>query len=190
VAGIHASENGAQDLYLGAKLPLIEQRQYLPEIALIPQMTVPTGSRSVTAGRVLPGLNVDCGWQVIQGLFNIELLIATNEVRDDGHRSHLEVATGLTAAVQLTRDLEAFVEWDAFYSAGASGAGFSHSQCQSSRISPYGRNGAGWLDSSRLMPERRLRNSRRRLACAPAFSQDINKVEYLSSAGKVGLTLA
>src|SRR4029077_14809279 len=83
VASIHASENGAQDLYLGAKLALIEQRQYLPEIALIPQMTVPTGSRSVTAGRVLPGLNVDCGWQVIQGLFNIELLIATNEVRDD-----------------------------------------------------------------------------------------------------------
>ena len=122
VAGVHSRENGAQDLYLGAKLALIEQRQYLPEIALIPQMTVPTGSRSATADRVLPGLNVDCGWQVIPGLFNIELLIATNQVRDDVHHSHLEVATGLTAVVQVTRDLEAFVEWDAFYVAGGSGA--------------------------------------------------------------------
>jgi outer membrane putative beta-barrel porin/alpha-amylase len=121
VAGVHNRENGAQDLYLGAKLALIEQRQYLPEIALIPQLTVPTGSRSITADRVLPGLNVDCSWQVIQDLFAIELLIATNEVRDDVHRFHVEVATGLTAVVQVTRDLEAFIEWDAFYLPGASG---------------------------------------------------------------------
>jgi len=38
----------AQDLYLGAKLALTVQRQYLPAIALIPQMTVPAGSRAVS----------------------------------------------------------------------------------------------------------------------------------------------
>jgi Putative MetA-pathway of phenol degradation len=122
----HATENGAQDLYLGMKFALIEQRQYLPQIALIPQMTIPTGSRSVTAGKVLAGLNVDSAWRVIPHLLNIELLIATNEVRDDIHHSHLEVATGTTAVVQVTRNLEAFVEWDAFYAAtaprGAGGA--------------------------------------------------------------------
>jgi outer membrane putative beta-barrel porin/alpha-amylase len=117
--GAHTTENGAQDLYLGAKFALMEQWRYLPEIALIPQMTVPTASKSVTAGKVLPGLNVDCTWQLIPGVFNIELLIATNEVRDDIHRSHVEVATGATAVVQLTRNLEAFVEWDAFYPADA-----------------------------------------------------------------------
>ena len=120
VSDARRHEKGAQDLYVGVKVALIEQIQYLPAIALIPQMTVPTGSADVTAGRVLPGLNVDCSWQVIKDLFNIELLIATNDVRDDVHRSHVEVATGLTAAANVRRDLEAFVEWDAFYPAGHS----------------------------------------------------------------------
>lgn len=121
VAGVRTSANGAEDLYLGAKLALSEQKRYLPEIALIPQMTVPTGSRAVSAGRVLPGLNVDCGWEVIKERFNIELLVATNRVRDDEHRSHLELASGLTSAVHLSRKLEAFIEWDAFYSVQGTG---------------------------------------------------------------------
>jgi len=60
-AGVRTSASGPQDLYLGVKLALAEQKHYLPQIALIPQMTVPTGGRAVTAGRVLPGLNVDRG---------------------------------------------------------------------------------------------------------------------------------
>lgn len=117
VGGLRTTANGAQDLYLGAKLALIEQWRYVPEVALIPQMTVPTGSKSLTAGRVLPGINVDCSWKVIPSLFSIEVVIATNQVRDDVHQSHLEVTTGLTGVVQLTHNLEAFAEWDAFYSA-------------------------------------------------------------------------
>jgi hypothetical protein len=125
VGGLRTTANGAQDLYLGAKLALIEQWQYVPEVALIPQMTVPTGSRSLTAGRVLPGINIDCSWKVIPSLFSIEVVIATNQVRDDIHQSHLEVTTGLTGVVQLTHKLEAFVEWDAFYSASAPAAASS-----------------------------------------------------------------
>jgi hypothetical protein len=121
--GVRTSANGAQDLYLGVKVALTEQRQYLPEIALIPQMTVPSGSRAVTAGRVLPGLNVDCGWEVIKERFNIELLVATNRVRDDAHHSHVEVASGLTGVFGVTRHLEAFVEWDGFYPVGGTGQG-------------------------------------------------------------------
>jgi hypothetical protein len=109
------------DLYVGAKLALTEQRGYLPAIAVIPQMTVTDANRADADGRVLPGLNVDCGWELLKDRFAIELLIATNRVRDDAHGSHLEVATGLTAVVNLRRDLEAFVEWDAFYPVAASG---------------------------------------------------------------------
>jgi len=116
--GVRKSANGAQDLYLGVKLALTEQMQYLPQIALIPQLTVPTGSKAVTAGRVLPGLNVDCGWEVIKNRFNLELLVATNRVADDGRRSHVELTTGLTGSFPLTRKLGGFVEWDAFYPVG------------------------------------------------------------------------
>jgi hypothetical protein len=114
VAGVRTSVHGAQDLYLGVKLALVEQQGLLPEIALIPQMTVPTGSRAVGAGKVLPGLNVDCAWEVIKERFSIELLIATNDVQDDAHRAHVELATGLTGVFALTPKLEAFGEWDAF----------------------------------------------------------------------------
>ena len=115
-----SSGRGVDDVYLGVKLAVSEQWLYVPRIAVIPQMTVPIDTRTGNAGPVLPGLNVDCSWDVVKGLFNIELLVATNRVLDDAQRSHLEVATGLTAAVNVRRDLELFIEWDAFYSpAGA-----------------------------------------------------------------------
>jgi len=84
VAGTTTRESGAQDLYLGVKLALIEQDGYVPQIALIPQMTVPTGSKAVTAGRVLPGLNVDCGWEVIQGRFQIAGVLVRHRQRHVG----------------------------------------------------------------------------------------------------------
>jgi hypothetical protein len=88
---------------------------------LIPQMTVPTGSAAETAGRVLPGLNADFSWEVIESRFTVELLVANNAVRDDVGAHH-ELATGLTGVLQLTPKLEAFAEWDAFYPTGAPGA--------------------------------------------------------------------
>jgi Putative MetA-pathway of phenol degradation len=59
ISGIRSTLTGIQDLYFGAKIALNGQKRYLPEIALIPQMTVPTGNHEATGGRVLPGLNVD-----------------------------------------------------------------------------------------------------------------------------------
>ncbi len=120
-AGTTTSANGAQDLYLGIKLALTEQKGLLPTMALIPQTTVPTGSSAVTAGTALPGLNVDCSWEVIKELFSIELLVANNRVKDDTGGTRHELATGLTGAFQLTRQLEVFVEWDAFYPVGGIG---------------------------------------------------------------------
>jgi Putative MetA-pathway of phenol degradation len=111
--------SGAQDLYLGMKLGLTEQKGLLPQIAIIPQMTVPTGSSTLTAGRILPGLNVDLGWEVVKDFFGIELLIANNFVQDNMHNTGFQVATGLTGLVQITKKLEAFAEWDAFYPTGS-----------------------------------------------------------------------
>src|SRR5262249_19830613 len=75
---ITKSANGAQDLYLGVKLALTEQKGLLPTMAIIPQTNVPTGSPSVTAHQALPGLNIDCSWEVVKDFFGIELLIANN----------------------------------------------------------------------------------------------------------------
>ena len=108
-------DGSVSDTYVGIKLALTEQLGYFPQVAIIPQMTIATESHSEVDGRVLPGLNVDCSWEVIKNRFNVELLIATNRVRDDTRGTDLEIATGLTAAVNPWRNLEVFAEWDAFY---------------------------------------------------------------------------
>src|SRR5262249_40043001 len=119
----------AQDLYLGMKLALTQQRDLLPAIAVIPQMMVPTGSSDFTADRVLPGLNVDMSWEIVKNFFSVEVLIADNEVAgkyaSEIHTSHFETATGITAAF-LTKKLEAFAEWDATYQIDGSERGPRH----------------------------------------------------------------
>jgi hypothetical protein len=110
---------GAQDLYLGMKFALTQQKGLLPAIAVIPQMTVPTGSSTLTSNRVLPGLNVDMSWEIVKNFFSVEVLVGNNEVAgkyaDEIHTSHFETSTGITGVFQVTRKLEAFAEWDAIY---------------------------------------------------------------------------
>ena len=88
------SLTGIQNLYVGATVALNGQKRYLPEIAWIPQMTVPTGNHEVTGGQVLPGLNVDGNWAVMKNRYSIEFVVANNRIADDTHHSHFELATG------------------------------------------------------------------------------------------------
>jgi len=105
--GMTAVRSGAQDLYLGMKFALTPQKDVLPAIAVIPQMTVPIGSSTLTANRVLPGLNVDMSWEILKNFFSIEMLIGNNEVAgkyaDEIHTSHFETSTGITAVFQVTK---------------------------------------------------------------------------------------
>jgi len=130
IGGMTNVRSGAQDLYLGMKLALTQQRDLLPAIAVIPQMMVPTGSSDFTADRVLPGLNVDMSWEIVKNFFSVEVLIADNEVAgkyaSEIHTSHFETATGITAAFQVTKKLEAFAEWDATYQIDGSERGPRH----------------------------------------------------------------
>ncbi|WP_419856657.1 transporter [Candidatus Palauibacter irciniicola] len=49
------TETGMEDLYLGTKLLLAEQEGLRPALAILPQVTVPTGSDAFTSDRTLPG---------------------------------------------------------------------------------------------------------------------------------------
>jgi hypothetical protein len=110
---------GAQDLYLGVKVALTPQRRFLPEIAVIPQMTVPKSSPSATTGRTLPGVNIDGTWEIAKNRYGIEVVVGNNRIADDSQHTHIETSTGFTNVFQLSRKLEAFGEWDAFYPSGA-----------------------------------------------------------------------
>jgi hypothetical protein len=114
-------DTGAQDLYLGCKLALTEQQKYLPEIAIVPQMTVPSGRSPFSAREVLPGLNTDMSWDIVKDRFSVEAVIAVNGAVDDVRHTYVLIDHGVTLVYYPTKNLESFIEWDAFYPAGAIG---------------------------------------------------------------------
>lgn len=101
--------SGREDLYLGVKLGLTEQRAYLPETALVLQATVPTGPARLTAGRTRPGLNLICGWDV-NDFLSMGASTQGNSAMDEGGHAYLELAQSLTVGYSLTEKLGAYTE--------------------------------------------------------------------------------
>lgn len=100
---IMRSTSGSEDLYLGAKFALTSQFGILPEMVLLPQMTVPTGHPAFTAGKVLPGLSWLYGWDVLEWLTfagSTQANMAVDDVDD-----YLEFAQSLTIGYTLTERL-------------------------------------------------------------------------------------
>lgn len=110
--------SGGEDLYLGTKLALTEQKKYLPETALIIQANVPTGSSNLTTGKTLAGLNYLYGWDVNDFLSFGGSTQGNSTVDDSGH-TYLELAQSLTVGYTLTEKLGAYTEWFAFFPTGA-----------------------------------------------------------------------
>jgi Putative MetA-pathway of phenol degradation len=111
--------NGAEDLYLGVKLALTEQKKYLPETALILQTTVPTGADELSADELLPGINFLFGWDVIEDCLSAGGSLQANRNVDDSDHFYVEVAQSLAVGYELSRRLGAYTEWFAFFPAGA-----------------------------------------------------------------------
>lgn len=116
--GSGASDSGIEDLYLGAKLELTRQAGRLPALALLPQMTLPTGSTLFSAGRALPGVNFVYSWDVPGGLSlagstQVNLAVAD----DDG--SYPEWAQSAVAGAGLGTRGGVYGEWFAFLPTGA-----------------------------------------------------------------------
>lgn len=110
---------GAEDLYLGMKIALTPQEGILPEMAIIPQMTVPTGARAFTNNETLPGVNWLYAWD-----FNDFLSLAgssqINMTLDPSTTDkYLEYAQSFSFGYSLTDKLGAYTEWFAFFPSGA-----------------------------------------------------------------------
>ena len=113
------SASGAEDLYLGVKLGLTEQKQVLPEMALILQTTVPTGHSEFTGGKMQPGFNWLYGWDVVPDRLTFGGSTQANRVYDEINHGYIELAQSLTIGYGLTDRLSAYTEWFAFFPAGA-----------------------------------------------------------------------
>ena len=116
--GSGASDTGIEDLYLGAKLELTRQAGRLPAFALIPQMTLPTGSTLFSDGRALPGVNLVYGWDLPGGLSLAGSTQVNLAVADDDD-SYPEWAQSAVAGGGLGARAGVYGEWYAFLPAGA-----------------------------------------------------------------------
>ena len=106
--------SGSEDLYLGFKIALTEQCGILPEMAIMPQMTVPTAGSAFTENETLPGINWLYSWELSE---NVALGGSTqgNQAIDDSGADFLELAQSLTVGVGLTEQLGSYFEWYAFF---------------------------------------------------------------------------
>lgn len=119
--GVFDSGSGGRDLYLGAKLGLTLQQGILPEMALVPQMTVPTGSDTFTSDRVLPGVNWLYGWD-INDFLSCGGSTQANKSVDEDDDSFTLVAQSFTIGYSLTERIGAYTEYFGLYPSGATSA--------------------------------------------------------------------
>ncbi len=110
--------SGSEDLYLGVKLDLTEQCEYRPDMALIIQATVPTGSDTRTADEFLPGVNWIYGWDLSD---DVSLAGSTqvNRAVDDTGNAYSEFAQSVALGVGLTDCLGSYFEYYGFYPSSA-----------------------------------------------------------------------
>lgn len=116
---------GSDDLYIGAKLALAEQRGIFPEVAIFPQFRLPTGCDAFSNDEVLPGYNLAYSWMLNDWL-EIECNSQMNRRRDDTGHFYTEVIQTLNVEYELTERIGAFTEWFVFIPSGAITAQTEH----------------------------------------------------------------
>ncbi|MEX1232553.1 MAG: transporter [Planctomycetaceae bacterium] len=125
IGGARNTTSESKEIYVGFKLALTEQRGWLPEMALVPQLTVPTGSNGFTTNETLPGMNWLYGWDINDTL-STGGSTQFNRAIDDSGEAYIEFAQSWTVGYGLTDELGAYTEWFAFFPNGADTARVEH----------------------------------------------------------------
>lgn len=102
-----------EDLYVGIKIALSEQRGTVPQLAVMLQGTFPTGDDRLSNDRVLPGAAILAGWSTT-GRWSYAAGVQMNRVGMLG----VEIAPSIAAGFQLTPALKAYSEWFALLPSG------------------------------------------------------------------------
>ncbi|NND96496.1 MAG: transporter [Pirellulaceae bacterium] len=111
--------SGSDDLYLGFKIGLTAQQGVLPEMAIIPQMTVPTGAARFTADETLPGLNLLYGWDLNDSISTAGSTQFNRAIDDGSGDAYTQWAQSWTIGVSLADRVGAYAEYFGFYPTSA-----------------------------------------------------------------------
>ncbi|MHB9066842.1 MAG: transporter [Pirellulaceae bacterium] len=112
------SHSGSEDLYVGAKLGLTPQQGVWPEMALVPQMSVPLGGDFGTE-EVLPGINWLYGWDLTEVLSTTSNTQINMAIDDETNDKFLEFAQSWAIGCDLTECVGVYTEWFVIVPAGA-----------------------------------------------------------------------
>lgn len=113
------TESGLEDLYLGFKIGLTPQADWLPEIALMPQMNVPSGNAGLSSPDVEPGVCVIYGWELTDD-WSMAGQSHWNRAFEDAADSYLEISQTWVFSRSLSDELGLYFEWYALWPSGAS----------------------------------------------------------------------
>ena len=113
--GVH----GAEDLYLGMRFDLAEQKGVLPEMSLVFQTLVPTGHSAFTAQQMLPGFNFLYGWDIVEDRWTLGASTQLNRRVDDSNHYYAEFAQAFTLGKKWTPRLGQYTEWFTLVPCGA-----------------------------------------------------------------------
>jgi hypothetical protein len=114
VGGVRTVLTGSDDLGLGLKIALTPQEGILPEMGLIPQMSVPSGDIDFSANRVLAGLNWVYAWE-INDFFSLGGQSQYNAAVDGATgATYGEFSQAWSVGYTLTDRLGAYTEWYMF----------------------------------------------------------------------------
>ena len=103
--------SGSDDLYLGLKIGLTPQCGWLPEMSIMPQMLVPTGSSALTNDVVLPGVNWLWSWDLNER-WAFSGNTQVNRAVDDSQPDTFTIWTqSLALSRSLTERLGVYGEW-------------------------------------------------------------------------------
>jgi len=120
------SFTGAEDLYFGAKIGLTLQDGVYPEMALVPQLTVPSGATALTSEKVLPGVNWLYGWDINETLSTAGSTQFNFAVDDNSPNTYTEWTQTWTVGYALHDQVGAYTEWFAFFPHGSESAQSEH----------------------------------------------------------------
>jgi hypothetical protein len=105
-----SSVDGMEDLYVGVKLALTEQKSFLPESALVLQATVPTGADQLSTNKSLPGFNYLFGWDVVPDKWTAAGSLQANMATNGSGDTYVEVAQSFTIGYSWTEKLGSYTE--------------------------------------------------------------------------------
>jgi hypothetical protein len=119
-------DSGSEDLYVGMKIALTGQAGILPEMAIVPQATLPTGDDPFSADEFQPGLNWLYSWDVNDFLSLAGSSQLNRTLEEIVNEAHTEFAQTFSLGYSLGERLGAYTEWFVFVPHSAEDARNEH----------------------------------------------------------------